>query len=72
MGKWSGRLLILLGGLIAGVLIAGQVARYNLARQFPPPGTMVESNGHRLHVHCEGQGTVTVLLSAGLNDFSVQ
>jgi len=72
MIKWFGRLLIFLGVLIAGGLIAGQVARYNLARQFPPPGTMVESNGHRLHVHCEGRGPVTVLLSAGLNDFSVQ
>ncbi|MGW8246777.1 MAG: alpha/beta fold hydrolase [Acidiferrobacterales bacterium] len=55
-----------------GVLIAGQVARGNLAKRFPPPGIMVAAGDHRLHVFCEGSGPVTVLIQAGLNDFSVQ
>jgi pimeloyl-ACP methyl ester carboxylesterase len=65
-------LLTLLALLIVGLLIAGRVARRVLINRFPPPGTMVEVQGHRLHVRCEGQGPVTVLLESGLNDFSLQ
>jgi len=38
---------------------------------FPPPGKMVGRTQHRLHVNCQGQGPVSVLLEAGLNEFSV-
>jgi pimeloyl-ACP methyl ester carboxylesterase len=64
--------LILLAILLSGLLIAGQVARQVLVKRFPPPGAMLELQGYRLHVRCEGQGPVTVLLVAGLNDFSLQ
>jgi pimeloyl-ACP methyl ester carboxylesterase len=64
--------LALLVILVVGLLIAGQVARQKLKQRFPPPGAMLELHGHRLHVRCEGQGPVTVVLEAGLNDFSLQ
>ena len=50
---------------------AGQYARRNLAKAYPPPGKMVSRTQHRLHVNCQGQGPVNVLLEAGLNAFSV-
>ena len=62
---------MLLAILIVGLLIAGRVARRILIKRFPPPGTMLELQGYRLHVRCEGQGPVTILLEAGLNDFSL-
>ena len=52
--------------------IAGQVTRYKLAKQYPAPGSMVTAQNHKLHVHCEGKGPVTVFLVAGLNEFSLQ
>jgi len=55
----------------AGVFAAGQVARSKLAKQFPAPGMMVASGDHKVHVFCEGSGPVTVLIQAGLNNFSV-
>jgi len=64
--------VMLLAIFIVGFLIAGQVARALLVKRFPPPGKMLALQGYRLHVRCEGQGTVTVLLEAGLNDFSLQ
>lgn len=64
--------LVLPAILIGALLIAGQAARRFLIRRFPPPGTMLELQGYRLHVRCEGQGRFTIMLEAGLNDFSLQ
>lgn len=36
----------------------------------PPPGKLVDLGGYRLHLHCTGSGSPTVLLSAGAGDFS--
>jgi len=57
--------------LIVIAYFAGRYARSSLARRFPPPGEMVGGEQHRLHVNCQGQGPVSVILEAGLNEFSV-
>jgi pimeloyl-ACP methyl ester carboxylesterase len=36
----------------------------------PPPGTLVDVGGYRLHVHCQGKGDPTVVMLAGGGDFS--
>jgi len=71
-------LLVVIGGAVSlvllvaiGIVVTGQFAKRSLEQQFPPPGTMVSSGDHKLHVHCEGSGPVTVLMESGLNDFSV-
>jgi pimeloyl-ACP methyl ester carboxylesterase len=35
-----------------------------------PPGRMVDLGGYRLHLHCTGRGTPTVVLIHGFGDFS--
>jgi hypothetical protein len=35
-----------------------------------PPGKLVDLGGHRLHVNCSGKGSPTVVVEAGLGDFS--
>jgi len=63
---------IVLAIALVTVLAAGQISRKKLASRFPPPGTMVTMPaGHQLHVYCEGEGPLTILLEAGLNDFSL-
>ncbi len=37
----------------------------------PPPGDLVDIGGHRLHLHCEGQGEGTVILESGLGGSSL-
>jgi pimeloyl-ACP methyl ester carboxylesterase len=69
--RWSLAIALLFIAAIAAVLVTGQIARHNLAKRYPPPGVMISSQGHRLHLHCEGQGPVTILLEAGLNEFSI-
>lgn len=36
----------------------------------PPPGELVDLGGYRLHINCEGYGSPTVILDAGLGDWS--
>jgi pimeloyl-ACP methyl ester carboxylesterase len=52
--------------LMALALLAGP-----LAGQAPePPGRVVDLDGYRLHLWCEGSGAPTVVLSAGAGDYS--
>ena len=72
---WAGR--ILLGLLALIVLLAASGAAYESimatgdARRYPSPGQLVDVGGHRLHLHCVGQGSPTVVLDAGLGEFSL-
>lgn len=66
-----GKLLLIIGGIIAGlvlVFLAFATINHNYrlnieTRQFPPPGKLVEVNGHKLHVYGEGEGTTLVFMS---------
>lgn len=33
-------------------------------RRYPPPGELVEVGNHRLHIHCVGEGSPTVILES--------
>ena len=41
-----------------------------LATTPPSPGTLVDLGGHKLHVHCTGKGSPTVVVENGLGDYS--
>jgi pimeloyl-ACP methyl ester carboxylesterase len=40
------------------------------AKAYPPPGQLVDVGGHRLHINCTGSGSPTVVIEAGLGDWS--
>jgi pimeloyl-ACP methyl ester carboxylesterase len=56
--------------LIAGSIYQSLAERRDL-RLNPPPGSLVDVGGFRLHLYCVGSGSPTVIIEAGLNDFSV-
>jgi len=58
--------------LFAATWGAGSIARSRLSQQYPAPGQLVDIGGYRLHIHCVGKGPPTVVIEAGLNEFSVQ
>ena len=33
-------------------------------REFPPPGNLIDIGGFKMHIHCEGEGSPTVILEA--------
>jgi pimeloyl-ACP methyl ester carboxylesterase len=63
-------LLLVIVILAVGTLIAGAVAKANLAKQYPAPGQLVDVGGYKMHINCMGQGSLTVILAAGTADFS--
>jgi pimeloyl-ACP methyl ester carboxylesterase len=69
-------------GIVAGVLVplvcafglvwaGGTRAKAELAARYPPPGQMVDVGGYRLHIHCQGEGSPTVVIEAAAADFSL-
>jgi hypothetical protein len=40
------------------------------ARAYPAPGQLIDVGGHRLHLHCTGSGSPTVVLEPGLGEAS--
>ncbi len=61
-------LIILFGGF---TISAGASAKADIAAQNPPPGQLVDIGGYQLHLNCQGSGSPTVIMEAGLNDFSL-
>lgn len=61
-------LVILVLALVT--LVAGAVAKSNLAKQHPAPGQLVDVGGYKLHLNCMGEGNPTVILEAGWADYS--
>jgi pimeloyl-ACP methyl ester carboxylesterase len=39
-------------------------------KAYPPPGELVDVGGYRLHINCTGTGSPTVVIEAGLGDWS--
>jgi len=73
--KWTKRimagLLILILVLSALTYAAGAFAKSKLARENPPPGELIDVGGFDKHIYCVGKGSPTVILEAGLDDFSI-
>ena len=66
--KWGGIVVVLLlatSAISARVLHARDDARWKF------PGRLVDIGGRRLHLYCTGAGSPTIVLEAGLGEFSV-
>src|SRR5512141_1011248 len=67
---WLGRI----AGVVVVLLLAGAVfesrAEAADAATNSPPGQLVDVGGHRLHINCTGTGSPTVVIDAGLGDWS--
>lgn len=50
---------------------AGAVLKSNMLQQNPAPGQMVNVDSQEMHIYCTGEGNPTVILAAGLDDFSI-
>jgi hypothetical protein len=57
--------------LVLVTLVAGAIAKSNLAKKYPAPGQLVDMGGYKMHINCVGQGSPTVILEAGWSDFSL-
>lgn len=39
--------------------------------QYPPPGKLIDVDGHTMHIYCTGSGSPVVILEAGLSSYSL-
>src|ERR1043165_4899132 len=67
---WIGASLAsLLGLLLVGYIYEG-IAEAGDRKAYPPPGQLVDVGGYRLHINCTGTGSPTVVIVAGLGEWS--
>jgi pimeloyl-ACP methyl ester carboxylesterase len=59
------------GALLALGAIFEAVASASDSVNYPPPGQLVNVNGHGIHIHCAGEGSPTVIMEAGGGDSSM-
>jgi pimeloyl-ACP methyl ester carboxylesterase len=69
--RWLKRVLLVAGCVLAIVVVSGAsfeaVMRHRAARDYPPPGRLVDIGGRRLQIDCRGSGSPTVVLESGLD-----
>jgi pimeloyl-ACP methyl ester carboxylesterase len=65
-------LIVLLVGLILAGTIYEVVAEAADIQAYPPLGQMVDVGGYRLHIHCTGTGSPTVIIDGGLGAWSLE
>ncbi len=67
--KWVRNLCI--GGMAAFLILLAtgfiyeKTAEYSDSRKYPPPGDIIEMNGHKMHIYTKGSGEVTVVFASG-------
>jgi pimeloyl-ACP methyl ester carboxylesterase len=69
IAKWGGVGLLALLWIGA---ISQQIGQAYDGYAYPPPGRMVEVDGHKVHVLCSGAGGTTFVLDAGLGAWSFE
>lgn len=66
VGFWAGRVLLGLVVILAALATSGaiyqSVATAIDRRNYPPPGQLVDVGGYRMHIHCVGDGSPTIIL----------
>ena len=67
---WLGAGLAALLGIALVGYIYEPIAEAADAKAYPPPGELVDVGGYRLHIKCTGSGSPTVVIEAGLGDWS--
>lgn len=67
---WLGRVVVLIIVLALLGAIYESVAEAADAKTYPPPGQLADVGDHRLHIHCTGTGSPTVVIVSGLGDWS--
>jgi pimeloyl-ACP methyl ester carboxylesterase len=58
--------------VIIGLVVAAQLhAQGQVSRGYQPPGRLIDVGGRKLHLHCSGTGSPTIILMAGGGAFSI-
>lgn len=67
---WLGGVVVVVLGLMLIGAVYESLKEAADVRAYPPPGQLVDVGGYRLHLNCTGTGGPTVVIDAGLGDWS--
>ena len=71
--KWLKRIVLGLVAISALVVVSGigyeQWSRWSAAREYPPPGELIDVDGRNIHLNCTGSGSPTVILEHGASNY---
>jgi len=71
---WSKHITVTLVILVLAFASTGAIYQVQASaadqQQYPPPGRLVDVGGYRLHLHCVGEGSPTIVLEAGMSGWS--
>lgn len=70
VGRAMGWLFILFTLLVATGMIYQTAAVESDRQKYPAPGNLIDVGGFKMHIHCEGEGSPTVILEALSGGFS--
>jgi pimeloyl-ACP methyl ester carboxylesterase len=66
---WTKRIFFGVAAVAVLAIVSGvfyeQWSRHEVVDKHPPPGRMVDVDGHKLHLNCAGSGSPTVILESG-------
>ena len=65
----AGFVVVVLGLMLIGAVYES-LAEAADVRAYPPPGQLIDVGGYSLHINCVGTGSPTVVIDAGLGDWS--
>jgi len=60
----AGVLVALLAVILVALIVHQRFAQRRFVQRTPPPGELFDVGGHKLHLHCIGSGTPTVVIDA--------
>lgn len=73
---WITEIVLILAGIFIALAVGGMLYQAISARldkkRYPPLGEMIDVGGYRLHIHCTGTGSPTVLLDCGMRSNSLE
>src|SRR6185503_14044840 len=59
------------GAHVCLLIVVAVIAIHGQATEYPPLGRLIDVGGRKLHLHCTGAGSPTVLLEAGGGAFAI-
>lgn len=69
--RWLVGVVVLIVGLGLTGAVYESIAEAADIQAYPPLGQMVDVGGYRIHIHCTGTGSPTVVIDAGLGGWSL-
>lgn len=71
MGYVLAGLVVFVVVLVLAGTVYQSIGTASDSRKYPPPGQLVDVGEHKMHIHCTGEGSPTLVMDIGIGWFSL-